>query len=478
MIPESMDKGLFGILERASELAPDSRALVSPRMTFTFKELLNSSLILARFLRQLGLNQGDRFWVDLPPEISLIMNFAAAHEGLVMVPFTTSYQSPEKLDCKRLVSQSIGEGVYPIKPDVLSQELLAKLAADQEYLDFRGDATGNEVFRALFTSGTTGNPKPAVLTSQQLVRRASNLRQIAGIGPRHLTMLSSEISLGFTTMLSNLLRLETFFQTSSSAEAGVLINNFQIESLLTSPAQLSDLLTNSLGAAALSQLSRIQLTGAAPSSTVVQRLREVFGGQLEVQFGSTETGAFALQKINGKVTKSLGQIYPWAKIQAVDDNGVEVQTGQIGHLRIQTLDMVQNYLDQSSPAIDQGWFYGGDLCLVGESGEIFLSGRATERLNVGGMKVSPEELEVRIRELLDFTDFAVFSAQGKDGSPMVGLAFVAEEKPDINFLQSTLQLHLGARAPIAAFRVPAIPRNELGKVARQELARAFLASLQ
>ncbi|MCF8529539.1 MAG: acyl--CoA ligase [Aquiluna sp.] len=471
-------RGLFGILERACQVSPDSKALVSARMTFSYQELLNSSIIFAKFLRGLGLTKGDRFWAALPAELSVIMNFAAAHEGLVMVPHVPSYKNPERLGCKRLITQQVMDVFYPIEPTAMTQERLAELASDGEVLDFRGDDSGDEIYRAFFTSGTTGTPKPVALSLNQLIRRSQNLREIAGIGPKHLTLLSPDIQLGSHTMLSNVIHGETFFQAQAGVDGATLISNFQIESLLTSPATLAELLSTEKGRASLKNLSRIQLTGSMLTKEQLVALRKEFDGELEVQFGSAESGAVAVQKVGRTVSKSLGQVCSWAEIQVVDDQALELTDGEIGHIRIKSRDIVQNYFDdQSDSPLKDGWFYGGDLGLVTSNGEIFITGRSSERINVGGVKLSPEDVESLIREHYPFDDLAVFGTKDKQGVPVVGLAFVASQKPDVESLHRKLRQELGARAPTAIFRVHKIPRNELGKVMRLELTQAFEKSI-
>lgn len=471
-------KGLFGILERACLKSPDSKALVSARMTFSYQELLNSSIIFAKFLRGLGLTQGDRFWAALPAELSVIMNFAAGHEGIVMVPYVPSYKDHEKLGCKRLVAQPILDIFYPIEPAAMTQEKLAELAGDGEVLDFRGDDSGDEIYRAFFTSGTTGMPKPVALSLNQMISRSQNLRAIAGIGPRHLTLLSPEILLGFNTMLSNVLHGETFFQAQDGGDGAALISNYQIESLLTSPATLAELITTEQGRVAVASLSRIQLAGSMLPKEQLMALRETFDGELTIQYGSAESGAVAVKKVDRTVSQSLGEVCSWAEIQVVDDQGLELTDGQIGHIKIKSQDIVQTYFDdESNSALKDGWFYGGDLGLVASNGEIFITGRSSERINVGGVKLSPEDVESLIREHYPFDDLAVFETRDRQGVPVVGLAFVANQKPDVEALHKKLRQELGANAPTAIFRVPKIPRNELGKVLRLELTQAFEKSI-
>jgi acyl-CoA synthetase (AMP-forming)/AMP-acid ligase II len=142
-------------------------------------------------------------------------------------------------------------------------------------------------------------------------------------------------------------------------------------------------------------------------------------------------------------------------------------------LRIRTPGMIAGYLDATPAAgtgFRDGWFHPGDVGLVTKDRVLVLSGRVTEIINTGGLKISPRRIEDVLLAYPGISQAAAFGVEDDDGLPVIWAAIVTDKPLDGPAFNQFCQARLGGAAPRAILQMPDLPRNENGKVLVSRLA--------
>ena len=131
--------------------------------------------------------------------------------------------------------------------------------------------------------------------------------------------------------------------------------------------------------------------------------------------------------------------------------------------------------EATAKCFKDGWFYPGDRGRLNKNGLLFLTGRQSEIINHGGVKIDPVTIDEHLLAYPGIEDAAAFGFMGKSGFEQVATALVAKEDFDIPALHSGLVKKFGA--PVCFVRVKQIPRNQMGKVVRGQLRGRLSAIL-
>jgi acyl-CoA synthetase (AMP-forming)/AMP-acid ligase II len=332
--------------------------------------------------------------------------------------------------------------------------------------------------RITASSGTTGTPKMVSLTFAEVVdrMRAAQFSDPSSTRRRLLSMIGVDSLAGFTPVL------RTWFSGGAvclfPASPGSIIAR-GVTSILASPRQIEELV-DALppNFQPIPDLS-ISLGGGRVSRPLSNAIRLRLSATAFTSYGSTEAGHIAVCPLAATDSDPYfaGYIVPWCEVQAVDDAYRPLAEGQIGRLRIRSADVVNGYLDDpvtTAAHFHDGWFYPGDLGSVGNSGELYVIGRADEVINVGGVKVAPDLVEEVLRSVKGVQDVGVFTTE--DGGAMQPWAAIVGTRVDPVLAQARLDEELASSTLKVRFLgVDSIPRNGMGKVQRFELRR-MLAS--
>ncbi|MGI8688989.1 MAG: class I adenylate-forming enzyme family protein [Thermomicrobiales bacterium] len=216
-------------------------------------------------------------------------------------------------------------------------------------------------------------------------------------------------------------------------------------------------------------------TVAATLPPVVQRAAERrYGATIVQEYACTEGGALLGTTYGGAPEGSIGRPYPGVTVRLVDEEGADVADGAIGELIVRSPGMMHGYLD--SPAatartLRDGWLWTGDLAHRDAHGFYFLEGRRALRINVGGHKVAPEEVEAVLEQHPSVREAAVVGAVDAVRGEVVRAVIVSRGEPP-----SARELRRFCHERLAGYKVPRywefrddLPRSPLGKVLRQQL---------
>jgi acyl-CoA synthetase (AMP-forming)/AMP-acid ligase II len=207
-------------------------------------------------------------------------------------------------------------------------------------------------------------------------------------------------------------------------------------------------------------------------------------------YGSTEVGVVATAPAETiiKHQSAVGLVAPGVRVEIVDESGNPLAFDREGVIRVNVPGAPSRYLNDpvaSRTVFRDGWFYPGDIGSLSADGLLYVSGRVSERINAGGVKVAPNVIEDVISQRPEVSDVAAFELINEEGISEIAVAIVPHENVDrSNFnraeLRQSIQKELRERTPKRWIIVKEIPRTEQGKIDRaalQRLSRNRLAAV-
>ena len=223
-------------------------------------------------------------------------------------------------------------------------------------------------------------------------------------------------------------------------------------------------------------LRTVYVGGAQTSPDMLRRAQALICDNYWGAYGSTEAGrsAIASPMMLATMPGCVGRSIPGTRIEIVDQNDDPVAAGQEGELRIRSWGGASEYFNDpeaTNAAFRGGCFYPGDLGHLDENGLLFLTGRSTERINVGGGKINPAVIDNFLVNLKGVNDAAAFPVEDSVGMVRVWAAVVPSSQFDEQAILSACRAEFGAKGPLRVISLDEIPRNEMGKVMRRELAQ-------
>lgn len=392
----------------------------------------------ARRLGELGMRRGDRVSTTLPPSLAfVVLMHATARAGIVLVPLNTRLAAGE-LAAQRedaAAALEVGEPLEPAEGEPLAASLDA-----------------GAVRAVLFTSGTSGRPKPVELTNANF--RASARASAAHLGSEPCDRWLLVLSLFHVGGLSIPLRaafdgvtaiVHPAFDTDrvkAAFEAGEVTLVSLVPTML---ARLRD-----AGLAGAPNL-RVVLLGGAPADPALAEWAWELGLPIRLTYGMTETAA---QVATADVGARGAGIVP----------GARVEIGPGGEILVRGPMVAEGVLG------DDGWHHTGDAGTIGEDGLLYVDGRIKDTIISGGENVSPLEVE---RALLAHPAVAEAAALGVPdpewGEAVAALAVLSGEATPDELVEHCRSLLAGYKRPKTVRIVPGLPYNAAGKLVRADL---------
>ncbi len=336
---------------------------------------------------------------------------------------------------------------------------------------------GASVCRIFSSSGTTGTPKFAAISHETMVNRVlSNTLSMGPPEPVYICAVSLGITWGFATALRILWAGSTLVLTNP-AQALAAIRHHRVNAMVIAPISLQAIVaTLPPGHGKPESLKAIEVGGSVLPPRLHDLARQKLCDNIVSYFGSMETGGVASAPVAAlpRDGKAVGYVHAGVEVQAVDADGNPLPASVEGTLRIRGANTIAGYFGDtevtSSPFRD-GWFYSGDVGSVSRDGIMSISGRVSEFINSGGVKISPHVIEDVLLTLPEVTEAAAFGVPDDMGVDRIWAAIVATKPIDAGRLNALCQQHLLASAPQFILQIKGLPRNPNGKVRREELVR-------
>jgi len=254
---------------------------------------------------------------------------------------------------------------------------------------------------------------------------------------------------------------------------------FHVTHLIAAPFQIRTLLeAQAKNGLQLPSLRQIFLAGGLLPNTLLAEVRQQLCPNVMCAYGSTELGivaygpAAAMRGIEG----ATGFVMPGEVLEVVDKDGKVLPPGEEGILRIKAEHIDRYFVPTEDDAkiFKDGYFYPGDVGRVLPDGILVITGRTDEIINRGGDKASPELIEEVIRRMPEIADAAVFAVPGTD---QIWAAVVAKGKLQQDVVLETCRKKLAGMAPNRLIELDRIPRNDMGKIIREDMKKAIMRKI-
>ena len=345
----------------------------------------------------------------------------------------------------------------------------------------RGD---DDLAAILYTSGTTGRSKGAMITHRNLSSNARALveawRFTADDSLIHALPIFHVHGLFVALNVALLSGAKTIFQPKFDADA-VIAALPRATALMGVPTFYVRLLDHpGLTRSACAHM-RLFVAGSAPLLADTHRdFSERTGHAILERYGMTETGMIASNPYEGaRVPGAVGFPLPGVSVRIADADGGVLAAGETGIIEVKGPNVFKGYWKMPGKTAaefrDGGWFVTGDVGAIGADGSLRIVGRAKDLVISGGYNVYPKEIEEEIDALPGVSESAVIGVPHRDFGE--GVVAVVVAKPGATLEEAAILAALAPRLakyklPKRALVVAELPRNAMGKVQKAELRKA------
>ncbi len=453
---------------------------------WTFGELDQRARHTAAALVARGVAEGDRLCVYLANDIEFIDLFLACTRlGVILVPINVLYREREvahivsDADPVAVVTTIDQFGTFPPGTacwDARSLEPEGSTLPEPMPLPLDGDTPAALVY----TSGTTGRSKGAVLTHNNFMANAVNLVTCWRItaADRYLAVLPlfhvHGLGNGLVSWLASGCRMR-LVERFDLARADGWFRDFRPTLFFGVPTvyvRLLELAADDARDAGASM--RLFVCGSAPlPAHVLDAFAARFGHTILERYGMSETLMNTGNPYGGeRRAGSVGFPFPGVSLRIVDEQGRTASRGTVGEVWVRGPNVCAGYWRQpeaTSTAFAEGWFHTGDLGAVSDDGYLTLHGRRSDLIISGGFNIYPREIEELLLEQPGVREAAVVGVPDSRRGELP-VAYLVGDGIDRDALQHTLEQHLASfKVPRALVMVDHLPRTALGKVQKHLL---------
>jgi acyl-CoA synthetase (AMP-forming)/AMP-acid ligase II len=519
MNADALPTTIPAIVERAAREFSDIEALVDERDRITFAQLAGAAITSARALIATGVQAGDRVAIWAPNTTEWVHAALGVYAaGGVIVPLNTRFKGAE---AAYILERSKAKVLFTVTDflDTNYVELLqaadpvptleqivvlrgAPAADTISWSDFiaRADSTpasevaartaaltGDSLSDILFTSGTTGRPKGAMLTHAASVQAYNAWATVVGLraGDRYLIVnpffhafglkagILAALIKGATIVPHAVFNVDTVMERVAEEHISMLPGPPTVYQSILDHPRVGDFDLSSL---------RLAVTGAAPVSVeLIRRMRE------ELRFETVVTG-YGLTEATGiatmcrhddpaeTISKTAGRAIPGTEVIVVDDDGNAVPTGEPGEVVVRGYNVMVGFVDDpeaTAEAIDSdGWLHTGDVGVLDDGGNLRITDRKKDMFIIGGFNAYPAEIENMLSDHPAVSQVALVGVPDERMGE-VGYAFIVL-RPGQTVDHDALVAW--SRERMANYKVPrytqivdALPLNASGKVLKYEL---------
>jgi malonyl-CoA/methylmalonyl-CoA synthetase len=488
----SSDGNVFALFEAAATAHADrSFLIVDSKTLLTYAGMLDETARAAAWLRSVGVSQGDRVMVQAHKSpASVILYLACLRAGAVFIPLNTAYQESElayflsDAEPSLLVaSPSLPgenapfEGARALISGDLQASPWSKIA---DYLPTAAAEPGDAA-AILYTSGTTGRSKGAVLTHGNLSANVIVLGTAWHWQDDDVLLHALPIfhAHGLFVALHCALLHASPILFHERFDADAVVRDIPSATVFMGvPTFYTRLLAEPAFDKALCSGIRLFVSGSAPLlDATFEEFEERTGHVILERYGMTEALMVTSNPYEGpRIAGSVGPALPGILVRVAAENGVIANTGEPGVLEMKGPNMFAGYWRNPEKTAEDhtadGYFISGDIATQDGAGYIRIVGRAKDLIISGGYNVYPKEVEMVIDAIEGVAESAVIGVPHPDFGEAV-FAVVARE-PGSNIsaedVAAVVKVELAAfKRPKAATIVDELPRNAMGKVQKAEL---------
>ena len=503
---------LFAALRAAfpanlDQVAVETTAPGGQTLIYTWRDLDHASARIANLLASLGLPDNSRIAVQVEKSVeAMVLYLATLRAGHVFLPLNTAYQSseieyfignaePAVVVCtagnfgwvSKIAFTAGTQHVFTLGDD-RSGSLLERAAPhpDQHTPAMRG---AGDLAAILYTSGTTGRSKGAMLTHGNLLSNAVTLKDYWDWQPGDVLIHALPIFHVhglFVAIHAALLNGSKMLWFARFDPRAVIDAMPRATVFMGVPTLYVRMLAEPALTQEAAQHMRLFLAGSAPLLIeTFTAWQQRTGHTILERYGMSETTMLtsnpcqADARHGGQAERRGGTVgfpLPGVGLRVVDDKGKALSTGEIGNIQVQGPNVFQGYWRMPEKTAEEftqdGWFKTGDVGQVDARGYVHIVGRSKDLIISGGYNVYPAEVEAAINELPGVAESAVVGVPHPDFGE-VGVAVVVARpgaQPDGDAILDALKAQMANfKVPKRCFVAAELPRNTMGKVQKNLL---------
>jgi len=466
---------------------------------YTYRDLEEISGRYARLLRSLGVGKGDRVaaQVEKSPE-AVFLYLACLRAGAAFLPLNTAYQKAEVeyffMDAEPKVGVASPEAQAAVTEAAAKARVPHVLTLTHEGGTLVEKARGfdpafdtvpvedDDLAALLYTSGTTGRSKGAMLTHRNLRANADVLHATWGF--RASDVLLHALPIFHTHGLFVAIHCVLLNGTSM-----IFLPRFDADKVIAFlpwatvfmgvPTHYTRLLAHPGLTPEVCRNIRLFVSGSAPLLTeTFHAFRARTGHTILERYGMTETGMNTSNPLTGeRIAGTVGFPLPGVTIRVADDKGNVLPTNTIGVLEVRGPNVFKGYWRLPEKTAEEfrpdGFFITGDLGKIDERGYVHIVGRAKDLVISGGFNVYPKEIEAAIDEVDGVVESAVIGLPHPDfGEAVTAIVKRAAGRSDVTEQMIIARLKdrlANFKVPKRVFFIDELPRNSMGKVQKNVL---------
>jgi long-chain acyl-CoA synthetase len=493
-----MSRNLATVLTETAAEHPDRVAVKLDDVELTYKLLDGASAHVAGLLREKGVEPGDRVGIMLPnvPYFPVVY-YGALRAGAVVVPMNVLLKGREVKfyleDPGSKVLFAWGDFAEAAEQGAEGTDTEVVLVKPGEFDDIVGaaeavtevaDRDGEDTAVILYTSGTTGTPKGAELTHDNLMSNVETiLDTLIQIEPDDVVLGALPLfhSFGQTCGLNSCMRAGgtlTLLPRFDADKALEIIERDRVTIFEGVPTMYVGMLHSDKADEADTSCLRLCVSGgSAMPGEVLRAFEEKFGCKILEGYGLSETSPVASFNHPDRERKvgSIGTPVAGVEMRVVDEDGGDVPEGEVGEIAIKGPNVMKGYWrkdDATAEAIKDGWFHTGDMAKVDEDGFFFIVDRKKELIIRGGYNVYPREVEEALYEHPAVQEAAVVGVPDDKMGEEVGAAVVLKQGEDV----SADDLRDFVKGEVASYKYPRkiwfvdeLPKGPTGKILKREV---------
>lgn len=497
-----MTENLYDLFRSRFPVDSNQPVIVLPDgQEISYAHLENRSASIAGTLAGLGVSAGDRVAVQVPksPE-ALFLYLACLRLGAIFLPLNTAYPpaevayflgdaeprvllcAPEDEEALRPVADKAGVS-HVLTMDADGRGSLAIAADSANPLAAVAKVSTDDIASILYTSGTTGRSKGAMLSHGNLASNALTLHRAWGWVPGDVLLHSLPIFHVHGLFVAShcaLLNGSTMLFHGRFDPDAIVADLPKATVFMGVPTYYTRLLGHAGFTKDVCRDMRLFVSGSAPLlPDTFEDFRALTGHTILERYGMTEAGMICSNPYEGaRVPGKVGPPLPGIRARVTGDAG-EVLTGvgDVGVLEITGPNVFKGYwrMPEKTAADfrEDGWFITGDVASIDADGYVSIVGRSKDLIISGGLNIYPKEIESHIDELDGVAESAVIGVPHADFGEAVTAVVVAkgdDDGLDEGQIVAALKKELASfKLPKRIFLVDELPRNTMGKVQKNVL---------
>ncbi|WP_433608323.1 acyl-CoA synthetase [Prescottella agglutinans] len=494
-----------GVLRRAAARRPGRTALTFDGRTWTYRELDDAVTRAAGRLLALGLAPGDRVaGYGVNSDAYVIGFLACARAGMVHVPVNYAltggelrYLLTQSGARAVLVDPTLGANLESVRAELDVEHVVPLRDASGSLLEsaragdvpqLAGGASSGDLVQLLYTSGTTSKPKGAMMTHGALVHEYVSSVIALGLNADDNPLICMPLyhSAGMHVFMLPYLSVGATVHLMQAPDIPEILRRIEadrIGSLFLAPTVWVPLAGHpDLDTRDLSSLKKAQYGASIMPVTVLNRLRERYPDLGFYNcFGQSEIGPLATvlgPEDHEERPSSCGRAVFFVETRVVDADGNDVPDGEPGEILYRSPQLCQGYWENpeaTAEAFRDGWFHSGDMVTRDAAGYITVVDRIKDVINTGGILVASREVEDALYTHPAVAEVAVIGVPDEKWIEAVTAVVALRDDADPDAVTADVLIE-HVRQHLAPFKVPkrirfvpALPRNQSGKLLKREL---------